>query len=114
TLELCAPAVALRAGVEREAEDPERVGLAQPEQPRRHRQVAVEAGEDERLRDRRRPRGPCRLDGRQAVRDAACGTREDGAELLLAEPGGARRAGGEEERVRLLPVGIVRGVDDLL
>ena len=47
---------ALVAGVQREAEHADRVGLARPEQRRRHREVLVDARERERLRDR--PRGP--------------------------------------------------------
>ena len=55
-----------------------------------------------------------RLERRLAVGDPARGAVEHRPQLLLVEPGDLRRAQRDQQRARLLPVGIVGGVDDLL
>src|SRR5215213_3224278 len=50
-LELLGPAVALVAGVQGEPEHSDRVGLAGPEERSGHREVLMDAGEGDRLRE---------------------------------------------------------------
>ena len=60
------------------------------------------------------PSGLGRLGKRLAVGEPVRVAGEHAAKLLLGEPGAVRRAERDEERARLLPVGEVGGVDDLL
>ena len=105
---------ARRSRVQREPEHADRVGLARPEQRRRHREVLVDARERHRLRERLLPVGALRLERRLAVGDPVRVAGEHARSRVLVEPGDARGAQRDQQRARLLPVGVVRGVDDLL
>src|SRR3954453_20813579 len=86
--------VAVRAGVQRKAEDADRVGLARPEERRRHRQVLVGAGKSSTLREgtsAARRRG---FKSRFTVRDAAGVLVEHPTEPLLLEARELRRPDG--------------------
>ena len=107
--------VALGACVEREPERADRVRLPQPEKRHRHREVLVDP------RELHRHREACCHRPAESARAAAAPSAS-----LIALPasmprscasfraGAERGAEREEERARLLPVGEVGGVDDLL
>ena len=80
-------AVALGAGVEREPEHADRVGLPRPEERRRHREVLVDAGERQRLLEPADAAGLRERAGRLAVGYAGGGAAQHVADLVLREPG---------------------------
>ena len=110
-----AVAVPLLAGVEREAEDADRVRLARPEERRRHRQVLVDPREHHRLGER-----VARLSARvgssggspSAIRFALPASIS--RSCVLVEAGGPRGAQRDQQRARLLAVRVVGRVEDLL
>ena len=110
------PVRALVAGVEREADDAERVRrMPHPEHRRRHRQVLVDPEERDRVRRAPwRPAARSGSTGSSAVGDPGAGVVEHRPQLAVVEPGRPRRAHGEQERVRLAAVRVVGRVDDLL
>ena len=110
-----AVSVALRAGVDRQAEHAERVRLAGPEKRRAHREVLVDARELHRLGERACASGwHRRLGERRSVRDPHRVAGEHRTDALLVVPGEPCRAERQEERVRVGPVGVVRREEDLL
>ena len=105
---------AVVAGVQRQPEHADAVGLPRPEQRRRHRQVLVDARERHRLLEDVGPLRRRRLARRLSCCDAVRVRRKHPAHFVLrqlCEPGCPQR---DQQRRRLLPVRIIRGIHDLL
>ena len=105
----------LVARVEREPDHAVRVGgVPEPEHRGGHRQVLVDPEERDGVRKLVRAARRRRRDRLEAVRDPRGRVVEERPQLTVVEPRGTRRANGHQQGVRLPPVRVVRGVDDLL
>ena len=108
-------AVPLLAGVQGEPEHADRVGLARPEERRRHRQVLVDAREHRRLGERVAAPAPgvgSSGGSPSAIRFALPASMS--RMLVVVVAGDARRAQRDQQRARLLAVREVGRVQHLL